>query len=208
MGKLVTTIFGRATQCTHCGEKAAEVTRIGRASICPRCLALKESAEKTKHLSPEEEDELVPLPDGLTRNQWRSWMDTTTLLRTVFGSIASHLPFAAYIGLYLWGAEGGLGLTCFTGYLIADCVTWILRAAIDGRGHPVRITIQLLLYAVVVRFWYEASGILSLPKDPGDRGVAGLVFMFVFGVKMCGFIYERMQKGAPTSSGEYFDVHK
>lgn len=161
--------------------------------LCPTCFAKAGPQLEYGNRADEYSDsgELLSRT-GLTSSQMGHLKKSAEFAGSWLNELLSSLPFLFYVVLYFWSEVSELGKHVFTGYLIADVATWIIRVFVCNTHRPVVLVLHVIGYIVVVGLWIAASGALSLPDDAGDRGIVMLVGMGVFGGKMFTLTMQRL----------------
>ena len=91
--------------------------------------------------------------------------------------------FAILGGLLLWSRQSPLGAAALTGYLVADAMAWVLRAAVDIHFHRVALSIELLLYGAAIAAWLSLDSTWTMPADSSDQAVLALSFFLTLTIR-------------------------
>lgn len=160
----------------------------GERWVCQPCFELSERAQI--HQTGCDLDE-IPDKDGLTPAEKRRMLEQVVAARRFFDGAMGFAPFGMYLLLYFWGQKAKLGLVVFSGYLLADFVSWGFIGLLEASERWKELLLELGLYLLVFQLWRAADGQFALPEDPGDRGIVALLFMAVFATKVGVWAVER-----------------
>lgn len=99
-------------------------------------------------------------------------------------AISFALRTAAYTGLALWSAHSATGAALFSGFLLADTLTWLGSTVLDIRFHRIALGAELALYVIAASVWLSMDRTWTLPDDPSLQACTWLMFALVAFVKL------------------------
>lgn len=184
-------IKARPSVCGACKAKVNPASLIPHnySFLCPACFAAgTASQEDVKHAKRYSESGERINATGLTASQMDNLREKADLAQTWMMEILSSLPFLFYLLLYYWSQQSELGKHFFTGYLIADVASWLIRSFVFHKHRPIVLLLHVIAYILVVTLWFNASGELKLPEHPADRGVVLMTAMAVFSMKLVALV--------------------
>jgi len=177
--------------CSLCGESANALGAIPVAGVwvCARCFR-REASDVTPDRAP---PQVAAVPTELAAAPPAALADPAPAMTPVLQHLHRidrwhrGVCFAGrlgiYSGLWAWSIHAPTGAAVFSGFLLADALTWLAATLIDVRFHRLAVGLELAFYLACTGLWLSMDSAWTLPQEASLQAAAWLSFGLVMVLK-------------------------
>ncbi len=171
--------------CARCYASGGrnDIVLVGSRWLCARCVVRSgELPAKSRGSA-----RLRSMPRARARKILWSNADERRLGRRVDAALRYGfliLRSALYLLFWYFAQRNEVFGHAFTGFLIADVASWLLRLGLELRHATLALFVEFVAHIAVVWLCYDVPGLLELPQRADDRGIVAMTFFGVFSIRV------------------------